>query len=132
MSDLIRIPYTLPTMADFRAAVARRERELAEMQKDPAVRAAVDAARAEATKMARLLKEEFGARRVRLFGSLARGDATKESDIDLAVEGIDPGSFFRASARAALLTQRRVDIIDVADASPLLRLRIDQDGVDLP
>lgn len=82
--------------------------------------------------MARCLKDEFGARRVRLFGSLARGDSTEGSDIDLAVEGIEPGEFFHASARAALLTQRRADIIDVADASPLLNLRIDQDGIDLP
>lgn len=119
-------------MADFRAAVARREREIAEKQKDPAFRATVDAALADASRMARCLKEDFGARRVRLFGSLARADSMEGSDIDLAVEGIEPGEFFHASARAALLTQRRVDIIDVADASPLLKLRIDQDGIDLP
>lgn len=42
MDDAIRIPFTLPTMADFRAAVARREREIEEKQKDPAFRATVD------------------------------------------------------------------------------------------
>lgn len=89
MDDAIRIPFALPTMADFRAAVARREREIAEKQKDPSFRATVDAALADT---ARCLKDDFGARRARLFGSLGRGDSTEGSDIDLAIEGIEPGS----------------------------------------
>ncbi|MFQ6089980.1 MAG: nucleotidyltransferase domain-containing protein [Candidatus Bipolaricaulia bacterium] len=40
--------------------------------------------------------ERFGARRVYLFGTLPRGDLREGSDIDLAVEGLIPGDYFRA------------------------------------
>ncbi|MGA7732450.1 MAG: nucleotidyltransferase family protein [Chloroflexia bacterium] len=36
------------------------------------------------------LAREHGARNVRLFGSIARGDATPESDVDILVE-LEPG-----------------------------------------
>ena len=44
-----------------------------------------------------LLTQEFGAKRVILFGSYL-GDAFQHdtSDLDLAVEGLDPGRFFAA------------------------------------
>ncbi|MFZ5911653.1 MAG: nucleotidyltransferase family protein [Chloroflexota bacterium] len=42
-----------------------------------------------ARKAAKLLKEKFGAKKVILFGSLARrGGFTRFSDIDLAVRGV--------------------------------------------
>ena len=48
---------------------------------------------------ARLLVEHYGARRVVLFGSLARpGAFTAYSDIDLAAWGIPPERFFAAVA----------------------------------
>lgn len=37
-----------------------------------------------------LLGDKFGARRLRVFGSVARGDEGPESDIDILVE-FDPG-----------------------------------------
>jgi predicted nucleotidyltransferase len=128
----MQIPYEAPTMADFRAALAVRERRLAERARDPAVQPVLAAARAEAAAAARLLREKFGARRVRLFGSLARGDTDEDFDIDLAVEGVEPRRFFAASAEAARLVSRKLDVIDLADATPLLRRRVEQDGVDLP
>ena len=131
MAD-VRIPYNPPTMADYRAAVARRLRYLEDKNKDPAFRAITDAARAEAAAAARVLKEEFAATRVRLFGSLARGDADDGFDIDLAVEGVEPKRFFSAWAAAGLKLTRRFDLIDLADAPPLLRQRVEEDGVDLP
>ena len=52
-----------------------------------------------ARKAAKLLKTEFGAKEVILFGSLARrGSFSLYSDIDLAVRGIVPEKFFAASA----------------------------------
>jgi predicted nucleotidyltransferase len=81
-----------------------------------------------------VLRDRFGATRVRLFGSLARGDGDVDRgfDIDLAVEGVAPGKFFEAWAVAARQTKRRLDVVDVKDASPLLRQRFDEDGIDLP
>lgn len=54
-----------------------------------------------ARRAARLLAEEFGVRRVMVFGSLAWGRFRRSSDIDLAVEGLPPERFFRADARLA-------------------------------
>ena len=44
----------------------------------------------------KLLCERYGARRVILFGSLARGDVRERSDVDLAVEGLRGIEYFTA------------------------------------
>ncbi len=56
-----------------------------------------------ARRVARMLRERYGARRVVLIGSLARGNFTLWSDIDLVAFGIPPERFFAAhgEARAA-------------------------------
>jgi uncharacterized protein len=51
---------------------------------------------AEAEGVARALVERLGARRVVLFGSLARGSAGPESDVDLWVEGLPEGAYLEA------------------------------------
>ncbi|MCK6561222.1 nucleotidyltransferase domain-containing protein [candidate division KSB1 bacterium] len=50
---------------------------------------------------AQKLADEFGATRVYLCGSLAEGRFRLTSDIDLAVEGLAPEKFFKASAAIA-------------------------------
>ena len=53
-------------------------------------------ARAEAEQVAWQLVREHGAKRVLLFGSIARGWPLRpESDIDLAVEGMPADRFFK-------------------------------------
>ena len=42
--------------------------------------------------------QKFGAKKVILFGSLARGDCGPIFDIDLAVQGMPASRFFRAVA----------------------------------
>ncbi|MBM3234813.1 nucleotidyltransferase domain-containing protein [Candidatus Poribacteria bacterium] len=42
--------------------------------------------------------EKFNVRRVYLFGSLAEGFFHEDSDIDLAVEGLEPHLYFKALA----------------------------------
>src|SRR5438874_1367096 len=44
----VNIPYELPTAGDFRVAIAARARRIEERNRDPAARAALAAARAEA------------------------------------------------------------------------------------
>ena len=127
----LRIPYDLPTAADFRKAMAERELRLEERNALPHVQALVASARSEAAAVASMLMSRFGATRVRLFGSLARGDVGEAFDIDIAVEGILPELFFRACAAADRLVTRKLDVVDVLDASPLLKQRIDEDGIDL-
>lgn len=73
-----------------------------------------------------------GVRHLSLFGSLARGDATVDSDIDLAVE-FDPAArmdLFRLAAldrRIAEILGRRVDLLPEPVEKPGLRANIDRD-----
>ena len=72
---------------------------------------------------------EYGARRVFLFGSMARGDARPGSDVDLACEGLPPGRFFEAWGKLLLFTEREVDLVDLSEVKGPLRRRIEEEGV---
>ena len=79
-----------------------------------------------------VLRGQFGAGQVILFGSLAReGWFDDRSDIDLAVSDIPARQFFRASAAVAAGSEFIVDIIDLADCTPSLRTSIEREGVHL-
>ncbi len=75
---------------------------------------------------------EAGIRHLSLFGSVARGDASPDSDVDLAAE-LDPAAhigLFGLGAlerRLAALVGRRVDLLPEPVEKPRLRVRIDQD-----
>jgi len=128
---MLRIPYRLPGGPEMRAALAAEVRRRRARLQAPEVQAAIDDAYAQARDAAQLLRDRFGARRVRLFGSLARRDQPDGFDMDLAVEGIAPDRFFSAWSAAGLRVSLELDLIDVRDASPLLLQRIEEDGVDL-
>lgn len=64
------------------------------------------------------LLRSLGAREVYVFGSVASGKVRKDSDIDLAVSGLPPESFFGTLARLTDLLDRSVDLVDLDDASP--------------
>ena len=132
LASTMKIPYTPPTLADFRRAMAEVLRRNQERLRDPAFRAQVDRARDEAAAVARMLKARFGATRVRLHGSLARLDCSEDFDIDMAVEGIEARRFFEALDEAERLVSRKLDLIDLKDATDLMRKRVQLDGVDLP
>jgi predicted nucleotidyltransferase len=120
---------TAADMARYRATARKRaaQEQQAQLQR-------ADQARAVAREAATLLKEKFGAGRVILFGSLARGDRFhRRSDIDLAVEGVRPQNFWRAWAALDTLGHRfEVDLVDVESASPALRQQIEREGIELP
>ncbi len=59
-----------------------------------------------------------GAREVYVFGSVAAGKAHEGSDIDLAVTGLPPETFFATMARLADLLDRTVDLVDLDEVSP--------------
>lgn len=74
-----------------------------------------------------LLKSRFGARQVILFGSLAgQGAWHSQSDIDLAVAGVDPADFFKAYAACSNLLPRdlELDLVPLEDVYPEMRARI--------
>ncbi|WP_416672233.1 nucleotidyltransferase family protein [Egbenema bharatensis] len=84
--------------------------------------------RQEAQQMAEVLVQQFGATQVILFGSLARGRFTAESDIDLAVAGIAPSEFFTALAAANRLTNRWVDLKPLEALEPHFYQRVMETG----
>ncbi len=49
--------------------------------------------------MRKVLSGKFGAQKVYLFGSLVDGRFHQRSDIDLAVEGLEPRLYFKALSK---------------------------------
>lgn len=84
-----------------------------------------------AEEAAKLLREEFGAEKVLLFGSLVRRPwFTAWSDIDLAVWGVPPDRFFAAvGAVTGLSSDFQIDLVDPESCSPVLRSVIERDGI---
>lgn len=79
-----------------------------------------------------MLTQEFGAKRVYLFGSLVReGKFSERSDIDLAVEGIESHRFFEAGAALdrACDYRYRIDLVDLATARAGVKELILTEGV---
>ncbi len=86
-----------------------------------------------AHKVAKLLKTEFGASEVILFGSLARrGSFSLYSDIDLAVRGIAPEKFFAASAAIERVDVNfQIDLVELETCPPAVLKKIKKDGKPL-
>jgi uncharacterized protein len=115
-------------MAVYRATARRRRGE----------RAATLAARAcRASELARLgaerLRHEFGATRVVLIGSLARGRHFDErSDIDLAAWGVPETLYYEALAMLlGLDPDFSFDLLPGESAQPIIREAITRDGKEL-
>lgn len=93
---------------------------------------AVESAKAVASAIANELKSRFGASRVMLFGSLARDDFHRWSDIDLAVWGVDSANYYRAVAFATGFSDSfKVDLVDAEDCPESLRELLSREGVEL-
>jgi predicted nucleotidyltransferase len=82
---------------------------------------------------AEALKARFGARRVVLFGSLAHAAwFVPDSDVDLAVEGLAGGDYWRAWRLVEeVIGDRLVDLIEIETAGESLRRAIERYGVEL-
>lgn len=86
-----------------------------------------------ARQAARLLRGEYGAYKVVVFGSLAHeGWFTSWSDIDLAAWGIRPEHFYGAVAAVTGLSPIfRVDLVDPEACRPTLRGTVECEGIEL-
>lgn len=73
------------------------------------------------------IARRHGARSIRIFGSAARGDATRESDIDFLVE-MEPGRGLFEQAAMLLeledLLGREVDVVTVEGLRDRIRERV--------
>lgn len=83
--------------------------------------------------LATLLREQFGATRVVVFGSLTHPESyTRWSDIDLAAWGIPPAKFFKAVAVVTGISEEfEVDLVDPEICHSRLRQVIEQKGIEV-
>jgi predicted nucleotidyltransferase len=82
---------------------------------------------------AAMLKSRFGLRRVVLFGSLAHAAwFVSDSDVDLAVEGLAGGDYWRAWRLVEeVIGDHLVDLIEIETAGESLQRAIERYGVAL-
>lgn len=67
-----------------------------------------------------------GATEVYVFGSAATDRADEHSDIDLAIRGLPPESFFPAMSQVTLAIARQIDLIDLDDDGDFARFLIER------
>jgi predicted nucleotidyltransferase len=70
-------------------------------------------------------------KRIILYGSRARGNFGRASDIDIAVECEDDKDFIRNVIDDEVRTLLKLDIVNIAGASENLRHEIEEDGIVL-
>lgn len=115
-------------MTAYRAGWHRKQE-----QRHQALKGRYDRAWDVARAAAAVLKEEFGATRVAVIGSLLRPEQFYErSDVDLAVWGLDERVYLRAVSRLLDLDPEiSVDLIEAEFARPALLAVIRQEGQTL-
>ena len=88
-----------------------------------------------AKRAAKLLRKEFSARKVAVFGSLVHVHDKRFgfwSDIDLAAWEIPPEEFFSAVAAVSGLSPSfRIALVDVGECRPGLLKVIEQEGIEI-
>jgi len=115
-------------LSTYRATMRRREARARRAQEQRRQQA-----RAIARRVARFLRDEYGASRVVLFGSMAReGRLGPRSDVDLAVWGLDAEDYYEAVARAQDGEDVQVDLIRMEDSPESLRDVVRREGRELP
>ena len=72
------------------------------------------------------LAQQHGVYNVRVFGSVARGEATPDSDIDFLVDGLENAAWGggRLLMELQTLLGRPVDLVSEGDLHPLIRSEI--------
>jgi predicted nucleotidyltransferase len=78
--------------------------------------------------------DQYGVRRLALFGSMARGDARSDSDVDLLVDFDGRATFDRYMGLKLLLEdvlRRRVDLVTERSLKPPLRPYVEADAVNV-
>ena len=73
------------------------------------------------------LSQRYHAENIRVFGSVARGEATDDSDVDFLVSFLPNASLFDQAGlieELSLLLQRKVDVVSERAISPHIKNRI--------
>jgi predicted nucleotidyltransferase len=104
-------------------------RERAKREDEAEWRARIEARLPE---VVRMLVEDFGATRILLFGSVARGAARPESDVDLLVEGLPMERIIEATVRAdRLLAEASADLVPADRVRPEVLTQALAEGIRL-
>jgi hypothetical protein len=80
------------------------------------------------------LRSDFGVRRLALFGSTARGEATEGSDLDLLVDFDGDPTFLSFMGLKVFLEDQlglRVDLVTPDALKPRLRPIVEREAVDV-
>jgi len=76
--------------------------------------------------------KELGGKRVILFGSLTVGHFRKDSDVDIAVEGLSVDAYFKAlGILEEILEGVTFDLVDMQEALPSVLRKIEREGIEL-
>ena len=111
----------------FIEGARQRERERAEQLAQRAARL-----REKLPDVVRVLRDQFGARRVVLFGSWARGRPREGSDVDLLVWGVPPQRWYAAcGAVGRALDVFACDLVPGEKAGPQLLAWAQREGESL-
>ncbi len=123
----------LEPMTDAQMAVYRATAQRLDQERRQALHAKRERAWVVARQAAVLLRQQFGAQQVAIFGSMLVGDRVHErSDLDLAVWGMDASRYYQAVSQLLDLDPSlSVDLVEVERAKPNLRAIIEQEGVVL-
>jgi len=78
----------------------------------------------------------YGIKRIAIFGSFARGEASQESDVDILVEFFEPRripvgllSWVRLERELSQRVGRKVDLVSFSGLRPRLRKEIEREMV---
>ena len=79
------------------------------------------------------LAQRYGVTNVRVFGSVARGEAGPDSDIDLLVDGLENCAWGggRLLVELEALLGHQVDLVSEGDLHPLVRDQILREAIPL-
>jgi predicted nucleotidyltransferase len=80
-----------------------------------------------------VIRQKYGVKRIGVFGSFARGDQTRKSDIDILVE-FAPGqatlqNFIGLADFLEELSKRKVDLLTVEGINRYIRPRIEEEVI---
>ena len=81
-----------------------------------------------------VLAQQYGLGELLLFGSMARGDATSRSDVDLLIDNSAHLTGFQLGALqmdAQDLLGRHVDVLTISSIHPLMRERVMAEAISL-
>ena len=65
--------------------------------------------------------KDVGGKEAYLFGSIARGDHTEFSDIDIGVKGVPKNMFFKLGGRIMVTLNRNIDLVDLDEETRFTR-----------